>query len=35
MLLLDVCCDVDDATIELSNLTNYSVQQFLYSFILF
>jgi len=28
-------CDVDQATIGLTNLENYLVQQFLYSFILF
>jgi len=28
-------CDVDHATIGLTNLENYLVQQFLYSFILF
>ena len=36
MLLLDVhFCDVDHPTIGLTNLAIYSVQQFLYSFILF
>jgi len=28
-------CDVGHATIGLNNLANYSVQQFLYSFVLF
>jgi len=35
MLFLYVFCDVDHATIELTNLKNYSVEQFLYSFISF